>query len=251
MPFHKLTFNRKLAFATLHSYGCTFQCPICSYKLKSGASGKPGLSFPKPEKFLKIEEIKKALEELNIEKLFFMGGEPAIAPELPELLFFAKNRLGLKTSLGHTNGSRLPLPLLDSANVGLKAWDEQTHLNYTGVKKEIIFSNFEKAFATGTTLKANMVLVPGLVELPQIRKTAEWLSSLSPEIPFHVMAYIPVPGQKFRRPTLEETLEAVTACGKYLNNVNYSYLSPEDALNISKRDERFKTETILPVKNIE
>ena len=64
-----------------------------------------------------------------------MGGEPTAATELPEMLDFAKNTLRARTYLGHTNGSKLPLPNLDGANVGLKAWDEKVHLAYTGRPK--------------------------------------------------------------------------------------------------------------------
>ena len=44
MPFFKITYNEKYRFATLHNFGCTFRCGVCSYKLRSGADGVPGLS---------------------------------------------------------------------------------------------------------------------------------------------------------------------------------------------------------------
>ena len=74
MPFHKITYNDKYGFATLHNWGCTFQCPVCSYKLRSGADGKPGFSFPKPERFLDVAEMTAALRSVEPRKVFFMGG---------------------------------------------------------------------------------------------------------------------------------------------------------------------------------
>ena len=44
MPFFKITYNQKYRFATLHNFGCTFRCGVCSYKLRSGAEGTPGRS---------------------------------------------------------------------------------------------------------------------------------------------------------------------------------------------------------------
>ena len=52
MPFFKITHNPKHRFATLHNFGCTFRCRVCSYKLRSGADGVPGQSWPHPAEFL-------------------------------------------------------------------------------------------------------------------------------------------------------------------------------------------------------
>jgi len=49
MAFYKVTYNEKHDFATVHNYGCTFRCPIYSYKLVSGPDGTPGLVYPRPE----------------------------------------------------------------------------------------------------------------------------------------------------------------------------------------------------------
>jgi len=160
MPFFKITYNQKYRFATLHNFGCTFRCGICSYRLRSGADGRPGQVYPKPERFLAIEQMKTALRSVSIDKVLFMGGEPTVAQELPAMLDFAKNALGAKTYLGHTNGSRLPLANLNGANVGLKAWDDQVHLRYTGRPRQPIFNNFAAACRAGLEMKANMVFIP-------------------------------------------------------------------------------------------
>ncbi|MEG1979753.1 MAG: radical SAM protein, partial [Victivallaceae bacterium] len=149
MAFYRITYNEKYRFATLHNYGCTFHCSFCSYKLRSGANGRPGFAEPKPEKFLTVEEQKAALKKVDIDKLYFMGGEPTVAPELPEMLHFAKTELNVMTKLGHTNGSKLPLPYLDGANVGFKAWSDELHLEITGRPKSLIYDNFQRAFDAG------------------------------------------------------------------------------------------------------
>jgi len=239
MAFYKITYHETYRFATLHNFGCTFRCPVCSYKLRSGAEGRPGQAFPKPERFLTVDEMEQALGSVPLEKVFFMGGEPTVAPELAELLDFAKNGLSVQTRLGHTNGSRLPLPNLDGANVGLKAWDEKVHLAYTGREKQPIFDNFAAAFEAGLDLRANVVYVPGLVDLDQVEAIAAWLAALSRDIPFHIMGYIPVPGQPYLRPTEAEMAAAVEACRKHLAQVASSHLTSEQALDLKARDDRF------------
>jgi len=244
MAFFTITHNEKYRFATLHNYGCTFHCGVCSYKLRSGAEGTPGLSFPRPVRFLTIPEMKKALRSVAVNKVYFMGGEPTISKELPEMLDFAKNTLGARTFLGHTNGSRLPLANLDGANVGLKAWDDKVHVEYTGKPKRLIFDNFLAAVGAGLEMRANVVFVPGLVDLDQVEAIAAWLATVNPEIPFHIMGYIPVPGQPYARPTYEQMAATVAACSKHLRTVGSSHITSEEALDLSARDDRFDVRKI-------
>lgn len=239
MAFYRITHNKKYRFATLHNYGCTFRCSVCSYKLKSGAKGKPGLAYPAPKGYLSTEQIKEALSGVDLETVYFMGGEPTAAKELPELLEFTKTKLKARTYLGHTNGSNLSIPFLDGANVGLKAWDADIHLNYTGKQKDKIFGNFENAFRAGMDLKANVVYIPSFVDVDQVESVARWLGSLSSDIDFHIMGYIPVPGQPFAAPDSKQINEVVEICRKYLKNVKSSSLTAEQAKNLSARDDRF------------
>ena len=239
MPFYKITHHAVRRFATLHNFGCTFRCPVCSYKLRSGAEGIPGQSFPRPDRFLTVEEMKNALRQVQIDQLFVMGGEPTLARELPEMLAFARRELGVRTFLGHTNGSKLPMPDLDGANVGLKAWDDDLHRAYTGRDKAAIFNNFAAAFRQGLQMKANVVFIPGYVDLDQVEAVAAWLGGLSRDIPFHIMGYIPVPGQPYARPTVEQMQQAEAVCRKHLAKVDSSHLDSTQATDLASRDNRF------------
>ena len=244
MAFYRITYHEKYNFATLHNWGCTFSCPYCSYKLRSGAEGRPGFAVPAPKRYLSMDEIKSVLLDLRPGKLYFMGGEPTVARELPEILEFAKKELKCITKLGHTNGSKLPMENLDGANVGFKAWSSELHEKITGRPKELIYGNFKKAFEEGMTLAANMVYVPGLVEEDEFKGCLEFLSSLSPDIPFHIMGYIPVPGEPWRRPTDEEMFNITELCKKYLTSVAASHLTTEEALDLACRDDRFRVKTV-------
>jgi len=243
MAFYKVTYNSKHKFATVHNYGCTFRCPICSYKIISGPDGTPGLISPKPERFLTDKEVKDALSSVSPEKVNFMGGEPTVAPSLRNILDFAKNELHARTALGHTNGSDLDLKYLDAANVGLKAWNEDTHKLITGFDRSKIYGNFERAAKNGIELTANLIYIPGLVDVDQIEAVAEYLSRLG-DIPFHIMGYIPVPGQTYRRPTAAEMEKAQKIAKRHLRDVKYSHLSQDDVLSLERRDDRFDVEVI-------
>lgn len=247
MPFYRITRNEKYDFATLHNWGCTFQCPYCSYKLRSGAEGRPGFAEPKPTKFLTTAEQKDALRRVHPSKVYFMGGEPTVATELEEMLSFAKNDLGAKTKLGHTNGSRLPLPFLDGANVGFKAFSEALHQQITGRPKALIYDNFAKAYDSGLQMAANLVFVPGLVGLQELEGLARFLANLDQEIPLHIMGYIPIPGQPWQRPTDQQMAAALQLARGYLQKVASSHLTAEEALNLTARDDRFEVKIIAGV----
>ncbi len=245
MAFYKVTYNEHHGFATVHNYGCTFRCPTCSYKLRSGPDGKPGRAHPRPGLFLRTAEIKETLRALPIRNLYFMGGEPTVAKDLPELLRFAKEDLGIRTKLGHTNGNGIPLAHLDGANVGLKAWDEELHKTLTGRAKDFIFDNVAAAYETGIELKINIVYIPGLVDIEEIEGVASWIASLDRDIPFHIMGYIPVPGQPYEQPTAEQMAKAELRSGLYLRDVGSSRLSPGQALDLPDRDSRFAVTRVL------
>lgn len=244
MAFFKITWNEQYRFATLHNYGCTFRCPFCSYKLRSGADGLPGFSVPKPNRFFSMEEMKTALRSVKAEKVNFMGGEPTTAREIQELLTFCKLELGVETRLGHTNGNRLSLEHLDGANVGFKAFSGELHQKITGQKKEKIYENFRDAAQRGLKLSANMVYVPGVIDKPEFEGLALFLRDINPAIRFHIMGCIPVPGQPFRRPTTEEISELASFCRTILPDVGFSHLTPEEALGLTRHDDRFRVETI-------
>jgi pyruvate formate lyase activating enzyme len=247
MAFYRITYNEKYNFATLHNWGCTFCCPFCSYKLRSGENGRPGFAEPKPSKFLSIEEQKECLLELKPEKVFFMGGEPTVAKELPEMVKFCKETLKAQTKLGHTNGSNLDIPFLDGANIGFKAWSEELHLKITGRPKSLIYDNFTLAFNKGLTLAANMVFIPKLVDLDQLDGLCDYLSKLSRDIPFHIMGYIPVPGLPYLRPTNKEMDEAIKLASSYLKDVKASHLTTQEALDLTARDDRFDVKIVAGV----
>lgn len=247
MAFYRITYHEQYRFATLHNWGCTFRCPYCSYKLRSGAQGRPGFAEPKPERFLRVDELKKVLLDLHPEKVYFMGGEPTVAVELDEMIRFAKLELGAWTQLGHTNGSRLDIPLLDGANIGFKAWNSVLHEKITGRPKDLIYNNFRNAFERGMKLSANLVFIPELVGYDELEGLAGFLGGLDRRIPFHISGYIPIPGQPWRRPDDAEMGQAVALAGKYLDNVRFSHLSSSEALDLRARDDRFQVRIVAGV----
>ena len=136
------------------------------------------------------------------------------------------------------------MPDLDGANVGFKAWSDDLHRRITGREKALIYDNFSAACDAGLDMAANMVFVPGLVGLAEFEGLMKFLSRIGCDIPFHIMGYIPVPGQPYRRPGDAEMDEVLALCRSYLKRVDSSHLTSEEALDLKRRDHRFQVETI-------
>lgn len=220
MSIYKITHSAENRRAHLYNWGCSFRCKGCAYKLRAEE---------RPDRFLDVGEIRSVLLTLqDLERVHFLGGEPSINEDLPQLLDMCKNELELITWLGHTNGSRLPLANLDGANVSLKAFSAELYQEYTGYPRQPIYDNFEAAYQAGISLRAETVLIPDYIDVDEVEAIAQFVASVDQDIAFHVTGYMRVPRQPWREPTVLEMQRAVAAAKKYLGNVSFSHLTGEE-----------------------
>ncbi len=232
MFFWKVTYSAKYRRASIYNNGCNLRCPGCTYRLRP----------PAPRKPLSLDAIESTLRSLELERVHFLGGEPALNPDLPHLLEFCKRKLGVTTWLGHTNGWRLPLPYLDGANVGFKSTRKDVALSYTGASPEVVFSNFKAAYEAGLQLKANLIYIPGLVENDQVEELARFLADCDPAIPLHINGFYPPPGVPWRKASEAEVAAAVEVARRYLQTVTSAVA---DISGNFPRDDRFDVITVL------
>jgi len=233
MPFSKVTYSSRFKRAALYGdYRCNFRCRGCSYRLKPPEGAEP---------LLGVEEAKEALAGLEVERVHFLGGEPTLNPDLAEVARFAHEKLGAYTKVGHSNGSILPPEHIDAISVSIKAFDEALHRAYTGVSNASVLANFEAMYRRGIQVDASSVLIPGYIGLEEIERIARFIASLDPEIPYHIIGYVPVPDAPWRAPTKEEVEEAAMVAKRYLAQVTFSALSTDDFLHLRERDERYQS----------
>jgi len=239
MSFHKVTYSAKFKRLTVYNHGCNFRCITCFYRAKRQ---------DRPTSILSLETFAEILTRYrkNIERVHFLGGEPTTDPALANFLAVCKQEFKLRTFLGHTNGSLLPLPDLDGANVGVKAFSDELHRKITGFPGSIVLNNIKQAFSGGLELKVNMILIPDLVWFDEIESMAGFLASLDPGIPLHIQGYYPVPNGPKKAPEDNELMEAVHRAKRHLTKVDYILLDQERMLNRPVRDERFQVEVIWP-----
>jgi pyruvate formate lyase activating enzyme len=140
----------------------------------------------------------------------YFGGDPT--PQLPHALRAA--RLALENSqqrilriCWETNGSMHPALLRQAAEISLrsggcikfdlKTWSEELHVALCGVSNRRTLENFSllaeysKRRPEPPFLVASTLLVPGYVDAAEVSGIAAFISSLSPDIPYALLAFHP------------------------------------------------------------
>lgn len=184
--------TRRIPFITLSEYaprawitisGCNFSCRGC-FSVAKKEVGTPmtpgeltGLVSSSSERIYGTD----ALDEVII-----TGGEPALdADYLLELVRMLRPICGRVTV--QTNASNLT-PRTTDALVGsgmaglvvdIKALDRDKHILYTGHSNESVLSNVAYA-SSRISMVVNTLLIPGLVEVPDICAIARFISECDP-----------------------------------------------------------------------
>jgi Pyruvate-formate lyase-activating enzyme len=191
------------------SVGCNLKCPFCqNHRIARVKSEEVNTLSVKSDEI--VEKAVSLKEQGNI-GIAYTYNEPSIWYEF----VYDTSKLAKKKGLVNvlvTNGfiSRGPLeeilPYIDAMNIDLKAFSDQYYHdvvkgNLDNVKETINISA-EKCHVELTTL-----VVPGLNDsVDEIKIMAEWISSVSPDIPLHLSRFFPQYDMTDKPPTPLDTL---------------------------------------------
>jgi len=174
-----------------------------------------------PEKLLSLDEALALTEGLAIDRAIFIGVEPSLDPGLPALAREIKSRHGTYNIL-FTNGVTLPdLSSIDEVIFSLKAVTPELYRAYTEGDNRKSLANFRKVYSMGKKLQAEITLIPGTIDAPEIEKAAEFIASVDKNIPLRITGFIELSGQAFKAPTGAEVEAAAALAKKHLTKVNY------------------------------
>lgn len=172
-----------------------------------------------PDKFLTYDQVMELLEPLEIKYAVFMGTEAALDPELPRLtkeLHEKKHSYNILL----TNGVVMPdLTDIDQVIFSIKAFSEDIYRKYTGRSNKSALKNFAAIAKMGKNLHAEVVFIPDLIEADEIKKVAQFVASVNPEIPFRIDAYFPVPECPWRAANNAEVEFAAELAKQHMKNV--------------------------------
>ena len=214
------------------SFGCNLACPFCqNYSISQ--AGERDLCFEEQEAGLRVYRLPpEELLALALDTrkkhgnigVAFTYNEPLMNYEYLRESAALLQEAGLKTVLV-SNGElssgpfRKLVPLIDAANIDLKGFTQEFY-QWVGGDFEEVKANICAAHEAGCHIEITTLVIPGRNDgEADMAKEAQWLASLSPEIPLHLSRYFPryklnVP------PTPIETLERLKEiAGEFLRYV--------------------------------
>lgn len=208
---------------SIGSFGCNLRCPFCqNYEISMAQETQCGQIFCTPTQlFRKAQEL---VPKGNI-GLAYTYNEPLVGYEFVRNCAKKIHEGNLKNVLV-TNGTicKEPLqellPLIDAANVDLKAFTPQFYQKIAGnleVVKETI-----RMMADHCHLEVTTLVIPGENDsIEEMKELSFWLSSVRRDIPLHITRFFPRYQFKNHPPTPVETIHRL--CETARESLEYVY----------------------------
>jgi pyruvate formate lyase activating enzyme len=230
MNIYHITYSPKPKAVYLHFWGCNLSCRACLCQkeiydchleeTKKSIFQRDKISELKPKTFLGIDQVQAAIRKLEMKQAFFMGQEPAIDPELPDLAKKLRQQFATYNILLTNGFNTLPAEYFDEIVFSIKAYTDSLHLDYTGQSNKEALANFISLYQSGVKLRTESILIPEYIDQDEIEKIARFIGQVNRDIPYRLDAYLPAGNNPWRRPTNAEMKTAVIMSKKHLNNVS-------------------------------
>jgi pyruvate formate lyase activating enzyme len=187
--FHALPGSLAMSFGML---GCDFHCAYCQNWVTSQALRDPNAVSPPhkltPEQFVAVSIAQGARIVTST------YNEPLITSEWAVEVFKQARKAGLCTSyVSNGNGTPEVLayikPWVDLYKVDLKSFQDRNYRKLGGVLKNVL-ETIERLYALGFWVEIVTLVVPGFNDSSgELRDIAQFLTKVSPDIPWHVTAF--------------------------------------------------------------
>ncbi len=187
--FHALPGQRALSYGML---GCNMQCPYCQNWQISQAGRDPEAQVMPRE--IKPEEIISQAVSSDVDVVVATYNEPLITSEWNRTVFELAREEDMVTgyvSNGYASPEVLEYlrPVTDLFNVDFKTCTPE-HYKKLGGNVEVVKDSIKRIFEMGFHLEIITLLVPGQSDDPEeIKRLADFLLSVSPDIPWHLTAF--------------------------------------------------------------
>jgi pyruvate formate lyase activating enzyme len=172
--------------------GCDLHCSYCQNWVTSQALRDPNAISPPLEATPELL-VQDALAQ-GAKVLVSTYNEPLITSEWAVAIFRAAREAGLLTAyVSNGNGTPRVLeflrPWIDLYKVDLKSFDDR-HYRQLGGRLQPILDTIRRLYEMGIWLEIVTLLIPGFNDgEDELRLLTEFISSVSPDIPWHVTAF--------------------------------------------------------------
>ncbi len=215
-------FKPKSEVLSLSTVGCNMRCKHCqNWEISQAGMEFPYLKEMSPEEVMKIAR--------NYEGIAWTYNEPTIWHEFTLDVSKMAKKEGLYT-VYVTNGYINKEPLreigqyLDAMNIDVKAFRDEFYRKIAGARLQPVIDTVERAYRMGIHIELTYLIIPDLNDdSKEIRKFAEWVYELSPEIPVHFSRFFPMYKLTDKPPTPLKTMHNAYKIAKEVG-LEYVYL---------------------------
>lgn len=221
--FHFLPGSKSFSIATA---GCNFRCAFCqnwdiSQITKGSTSRIIGQNLPP-------EEIVKQALATDCHSIAYTYTEPTVFFEYA----YDTAKLAKKEGLANifvTNGYQTSETIakmkgiIDAANVDLKSFSDDFYRKVCGARLKPVLESIKKIYEAGIFLEITTLVIPGENDSEkELTQIAEFIASVSPDIPWHLSRFHPDYQISNLKQTPLETLKNGYKIGKTAG-LNYVY----------------------------
>jgi pyruvate formate lyase activating enzyme len=175
---------------SIGTVGCNFKCQFCQNWEISQSKKIIGDD-------LTPEEIIKICKEENIDMIAYTYNEPAIFFEYAydvAKLAHSNNIKNVYVTSGYETPEALNKikPYLDAMNIDLKSFSEDFYNELCSAKLKYVLETIKKAYELGIWIEITTLIIPGKNDSnEELTKIAEFIVSISKDIPWHISAFRP------------------------------------------------------------
>jgi pyruvate formate lyase activating enzyme len=205
-----------LAF-TFGMLGCNLHCPYCQNWFTSQALRDPN-SYASPVLATPEELVQRAIQQ-GAEVVVSSYNEPLITAEWAVAIFRKAREAGLLTGMV-SNGYATPevleylRPWVDLLKVDLKTFNDAAY-HKLGARLQPVLESIKLVHEMGFWLEVVTLVVPGFNDSEkELNLMAEFLASISPDIPWHVTAFYPDYKMQTANQTSAADLERAAEIGR-------------------------------------